>query len=156
MPPLPRWEAPEPDAPAPQAAAREAAAREAAGKPRTPTRRVSEAGLAARQESLALGGWRFPPLSLLRPAPPRGTTGGPSEDTLVANARLCRRRGYGKRNDANPDPGNGHADPRNEFDVDHQKSLPTLVLVSMKMRSVISSADKMPVPIGIGRRATVS
>jgi len=88
MPPRPRWEAPEPDAPAPQAAAREAAAREATGKPRTPARRVSEAGLAARQESLALGGWRFPPLSLLRPAPPRGTTGGPSEDTLVANARL--------------------------------------------------------------------
>src|SRR3546814_21016383 len=75
---------------------------------------------------------------------------------LVANARLCRRRGYGKRKDANPDPGNGHADPRDEFDVDHQKSLPTLVLVSMKMRSVISSADKMPVPIGIGRRVTVS
>src|SRR3546814_17388409 len=51
---------------------------------------------------------------------------------LVANARLCRRRGYGKRNDANPDPGNGHADTSDEFDVDQPKSLPTLVNVRMK------------------------
>ncbi len=33
------------------------------------------------------GGWRFPPLSLLKPAPERGATG-PSEDALQANARL--------------------------------------------------------------------
>ena len=42
-----------------------------------------------RQESLALDdpGWRFPPLSLLKEAPPRGDVG-PSEDALQANARL--------------------------------------------------------------------
>ncbi|HUZ63375.1 MAG TPA: DNA translocase FtsK 4TM domain-containing protein [Acetobacteraceae bacterium] len=43
----------------------------------------------ARQESLPLpdAGWRFPPLSLLKPAPSRPTTG-PSSDALQANARL--------------------------------------------------------------------
>jgi S-DNA-T family DNA segregation ATPase FtsK/SpoIIIE len=42
-----------------------------------------------RQESLALpeAGWRFPPLSLLKPAPARATSG-PSEEALQANARL--------------------------------------------------------------------
>ncbi len=45
------------------------------------------------QTSLALPsggaetGWQFPPLSLLRPAPPKHATG-PSEDALQANARL--------------------------------------------------------------------
>ncbi len=34
-----------------------------------------------------VGGWRFPPLALLKPAPERGATG-PSEDALQANARL--------------------------------------------------------------------
>ena len=44
---------------------------------------------APRQESLPLGdaGWQFPPLSLLKPPPPRGNTG-PSEEALQANARL--------------------------------------------------------------------
>ena len=42
-----------------------------------------------RQESLPLpeGGWRFPPLSLLKPAPARAPAG-PSEEALQANARL--------------------------------------------------------------------
>ncbi len=45
--------------------------------------------LPVQQESLALGesGWRFPPLSLLKPPPSRPTTG-PSVDALTANARL--------------------------------------------------------------------
>ena len=42
-----------------------------------------------QQESLPLPepGWRFPPLSLLKPAPARATTG-PSAEALEANARL--------------------------------------------------------------------
>ena len=42
-----------------------------------------------RQESLPLpeAGWRFPPLSLLKPAPARAASG-PSEEALQANARL--------------------------------------------------------------------
>ena len=42
-----------------------------------------------RQESLPLpeAGWRFPPLSLLKPAPAHADSG-PSEDALQANARL--------------------------------------------------------------------
>jgi DNA segregation ATPase FtsK/SpoIIIE, S-DNA-T family len=42
-----------------------------------------------RQESLPLpeAGWRFPPLSLLNPAPARASSG-PSEEALQANARL--------------------------------------------------------------------
>jgi S-DNA-T family DNA segregation ATPase FtsK/SpoIIIE len=43
------------------------------------------------QESLPLpveGAWRFPPLSLLAPAPARSTIGSPSADALQANARL--------------------------------------------------------------------
>ena len=42
-----------------------------------------------RQESLPLpeAGWRFPPLSLLKPAPAHATSG-PSEEALQANARL--------------------------------------------------------------------
>jgi S-DNA-T family DNA segregation ATPase FtsK/SpoIIIE len=41
-----------------------------------------------RQESLPLdAGWRFPPLSLLKPAPAHATNG-PSEEALQANARL--------------------------------------------------------------------
>ena len=47
---------------------------------------------AARQSTLPLAdpahaGWRMPPLSLLKSAPPRGHTG-PSEDALQGNARL--------------------------------------------------------------------
>jgi S-DNA-T family DNA segregation ATPase FtsK/SpoIIIE len=43
----------------------------------------------ARQESLPLeGAWRPPPLSLLTSAPPRSSTGAPSEEALQANARL--------------------------------------------------------------------
>ncbi|MBV9250602.1 MAG: DNA translocase FtsK 4TM domain-containing protein, partial [Acetobacteraceae bacterium] len=43
----------------------------------------------ARQESLPLPepGWRFPPLSLLKPPPARASSG-PSQDSLQANARL--------------------------------------------------------------------
>jgi len=43
----------------------------------------------ARQESLPLeeAGWRVPPLSLLKPPPPRSTTG-PSAEALQGNARL--------------------------------------------------------------------
>jgi S-DNA-T family DNA segregation ATPase FtsK/SpoIIIE len=41
-----------------------------------------------RQDSLALeGGWRFPPLDLLKQAPP-GSSGAPSGEALQANARL--------------------------------------------------------------------
>jgi DNA segregation ATPase FtsK/SpoIIIE, S-DNA-T family len=44
---------------------------------------------AARQESLPLmeAGWNYPPLALLKTAPPRATTG-PSEESLQNNARL--------------------------------------------------------------------
>jgi S-DNA-T family DNA segregation ATPase FtsK/SpoIIIE len=42
-----------------------------------------------RQEKLPLDGpWRFPPLSLLAPAPARAAIGAPSEEALQANARL--------------------------------------------------------------------
>jgi S-DNA-T family DNA segregation ATPase FtsK/SpoIIIE len=42
-----------------------------------------------QQHSLALDGpWRFPPLSLLTPAPPRASAGTPDADALQANARL--------------------------------------------------------------------
>ncbi|MSP05834.1 MAG: DNA translocase FtsK [Acetobacteraceae bacterium] len=40
-----------------------------------------------KQESLALDGWQFPPLSLLRPPPARGASG-PSRETLDNNSRL--------------------------------------------------------------------
>jgi S-DNA-T family DNA segregation ATPase FtsK/SpoIIIE len=52
-----------------------------AGRP-TPPRKP-------HQESLPLpeAGWRFPPLSLLKPAPARASSG-PSEEALQANARL--------------------------------------------------------------------
>ena len=41
------------------------------------------------QETLPLeAGWRFPPLSLLKPAPARASIGSPSEEALQANARL--------------------------------------------------------------------
>jgi len=52
-----------------------------AGRP-TPPRKP-------QQESLPLpeAGWRFPPLSLLKPAPARASSG-PSEEALQANARL--------------------------------------------------------------------
>ena len=44
---------------------------------------------AARQDSLPLeGGWQFPSLDLLKPAPARAAIGAPSEDALQANARL--------------------------------------------------------------------
>ena len=41
-----------------------------------------------RQESLALdGGWRFPPLDLLKPAPARASIGAPTEEALQTTAR---------------------------------------------------------------------
>ncbi len=45
---------------------------------------------AAKQEALPLDGgpWRFPPLSLLTPAPARARPGAPSREALQANARL--------------------------------------------------------------------
>jgi S-DNA-T family DNA segregation ATPase FtsK/SpoIIIE len=51
----------------------------------TPARRIAP----PKQEVLPLAeaGWQFPPLSLLKPAPDRPTSG-PSEDALQANARL--------------------------------------------------------------------
>ena len=52
----------------------------------------------AVQQSLPLAetGWQFPPVSLLKSAPPRSQTG-PSEDALQANARLLESvlRDYG-------------------------------------------------------------
>ena len=50
---------------------------------------VSRRNAASRQDNLPLadGEWVFPPLSLLKPAPARATTG-PSADALEANARL--------------------------------------------------------------------
>ena len=52
--------------------------------PAIPPRRA-----APQQQSLPLeeGAWRFPPLSLLKPAPARATTG-PDPESLQANARL--------------------------------------------------------------------
>jgi S-DNA-T family DNA segregation ATPase FtsK/SpoIIIE len=78
--------APEPPAPAPAPAAVPAPPATRA-RINLPVRKQ-----APRQESLPLtepapGGWRLPPLSLLKPAPLRGNTG-PSEDSLQANARL--------------------------------------------------------------------
>ena len=60
----------------------------AAGKAKfTPPAKQSTAP--ARQEALPLeGGWRFPPLGLLKPAPARAAIGAPSEEALQANARL--------------------------------------------------------------------
>ena len=52
------------------------------------TTRPAGATRRPRQESLPLdAGWRFPPLSLLKPAPAHATNG-PSEEALQANARL--------------------------------------------------------------------
>ncbi len=63
------------------------AARPAAAKPKVSA--ATRKPAPARQESLPLDGpWRFPPLSLLTPAPPRATIGAPSEEALQANARL--------------------------------------------------------------------
>jgi S-DNA-T family DNA segregation ATPase FtsK/SpoIIIE len=43
----------------------------------------------AKQAELPLEvGWKFPPLSLLKPAPSRSAIGAPSEEALTANARL--------------------------------------------------------------------
>jgi DNA segregation ATPase FtsK/SpoIIIE, S-DNA-T family len=45
--------------------------------------------LPQRQEALPLDGpWRFPPVSLLAPAPPRNSNGAPDAEALQANARL--------------------------------------------------------------------
>jgi len=47
--------------------------------------------VASRQETLPLDGqgpWRFPPVSLLAPAPARSEIGAPTPETLQANARL--------------------------------------------------------------------
>jgi S-DNA-T family DNA segregation ATPase FtsK/SpoIIIE len=78
-------------APRAAAAATEAPPRVALGKPaakarvNVPEKRVP----AARQESLPLieAGWHYPPLSLLKTAPPPSATG-PSEESLQNNARL--------------------------------------------------------------------
>lgn len=54
-------------------------------KPKTSLRRAAQP---PRQDSLALeGGWRFPPLDLLKQAPP-GSSGAPTGEALQANARL--------------------------------------------------------------------
>jgi S-DNA-T family DNA segregation ATPase FtsK/SpoIIIE len=68
--------APAPDSPAAAASVR--MVRKAGPRPSLP-----------RQEALPLpdAGWRFPPLTLLKPAPPRAASG-PSEEALQANARL--------------------------------------------------------------------
>ncbi|OYV50728.1 MAG: cell division protein FtsK [Rhodospirillales bacterium 20-60-12] len=59
--------------------------------PQTPVRKPTAALKKAppKQESLPLpeSGWRFPPISLLKPAPARADSG-PSEEALQANARL--------------------------------------------------------------------
>jgi S-DNA-T family DNA segregation ATPase FtsK/SpoIIIE len=79
--PLPRWAAPEPDsAPAPKLAVPEAA------PPAAPPR--SRRGGPRQQEALPLGGgWRMPPLALLRPAPARSANA-ISDEMLVNNSRL--------------------------------------------------------------------
>jgi len=79
VPPLPPLSPASEDADAPA---------QAAATPRPPVRQVAPVRK-ARQESLPLPeeGWRFPPLSLLKPPPVRASSG-PSEDALQANARL--------------------------------------------------------------------
>ena len=67
--------APSPDAPPPAVARRV--------KPAPATRKQ----VVQEQLPLPEAGWRFPPLSLLKPAPARASVG-PSEDALQANARL--------------------------------------------------------------------
>ena len=67
---------------------------QAAPEPGRILARVTQLGrkvaAAARQDTLPLEGgpWRFPPLSLLKPAPARSDIGAPSEEALQANARL--------------------------------------------------------------------
>jgi S-DNA-T family DNA segregation ATPase FtsK/SpoIIIE len=88
----------EPEAPAPSTLVRReprivAPAAEAPAADKPSVRRSIAAAPppppAPKQQSLPLmeTGWKFPPLSLLQPAPPRATTG-PSTEALEANARL--------------------------------------------------------------------
>ena len=50
---------------------------------------VKQTARPPQQETLPLeAGWRFPPLSLLKPAPARAAIGAPTEEALQANARL--------------------------------------------------------------------
>ena len=71
---LPHWDAPSPDTTVMESALT---------RPRT----LKRAAPPPKQEALDLGGWRFPPLGLLRPPPPRGANG-VSRDTLDNNSRL--------------------------------------------------------------------
>ncbi|MCW3477263.1 FtsK/SpoIIIE family DNA translocase [Limobrevibacterium gyesilva] len=72
-------------APAPRVAA--PAAAPAVAKPKVSPAPKKPAPV--RQDSLPLeGAWRFPPLSLLAPAPTRSSIGAPTEEALQANARL--------------------------------------------------------------------
>ena len=77
--PLPHWDAPSPDTTIADASLNRPQPRtvkRAAPKQETPV-----------QEALHLGGWRFPPLGLLRPPPPRGANG-ITRETLDNNSRL--------------------------------------------------------------------
>ena len=77
---------PEPRITVPQAVAAPAASARQVAKVTTP---APAKAAAPRQPTLAFEGpWRFPPLSLLTPAPPRAAAGTPDADALQANARL--------------------------------------------------------------------
>jgi len=83
--------APDKDAPPPGMGERREPRVAAADQPAPTIHQARQVAAARRpaQQSLPLvePGWRFPPLSLLKPAPARATTG-PSAEALEANARL--------------------------------------------------------------------
>ncbi len=94
--PLPEFQAPRPPEPLQAAAETHIPAAPAASVPPLnqvrPTITASVRTATPRQDSLPLaetaaGGWRIPPLSLLK-SPPARAASGPSEDALQANARL--------------------------------------------------------------------
>jgi len=97
-PPVPNYDEPDNEAPEPPRALEPRVTIPRPGTPPPPAVTPRPKVLAAArknavplQESLPLpveGAWRFPPLSLLAPAPARSSIGAPSTEALQANARL--------------------------------------------------------------------